>query len=156
MSGVGHDIGALDPSRHVSFGEEKHRRLDPDISVTRPGASSLGRAASSSTRSRSSSLTLTITSSAKCVFSPLRRLSTMSFHSVDSGGRANNTNPSSRTPLLFENRAENSESQSQAAPILPARQPSNNSIQHNRISAHFDDTSKLCTLVYLCLLSTAL
>lgn len=100
------------------------------------------------TRRRSSSLSQTLSTRGKRVFSPLCCLSTMSIYSIDRGRERSNTVSSSRIPLLSEVSANNNESNSPTVPISPARQSSSSSMQHNRISAHFDDTGKSYVLAH--------
>lgn len=159
MSGVRHnssranersgrfDNATLTPSLHVSFAEEKHQSLRSNNSPPQTKHSSLGRATSSLIRSRGLNLGRTFATSAKRVLKPLCRLSTMSFRSVDriSGGSKSVT--SSHVPLLSEQSINNDESHSPTAPTLRARQSSSHSMQHDRISAHFDDTGKSDALV---------
>lgn len=159
MSSVGHkssrtneqsgrfDNATPTPSLHVSFAEEKHESLKSNHSPPQTEHSSLSRAASYLLRSSSSNLGRTFATSAKRVLNPLCRLSTMSFRSVDriSGGSKSVT--SSRVPLLSEQSINNDESHSPTTPTLRARQSSSYSMQHDRISAHFDDTGKSDALV---------
>jgi len=168
---VNFDNSELSQPEHISFNTDRCRSVNADnatlpllrnsslgrplTTTTQSRRSSRGHTVSTSPQGRRSSLARTLLNSTNRVLSPLRRIRIMSFHSKDGSSGASSNLSSPGTPLATELNVDNYENNS-TVPTPRARQPSNVNLQNERISAHFDDTSKSYDPFHSRLLSTAL